>query len=222
MKAIVVGGGQLGSYVASLLREHKMEVTVLDNREDSLEKVKGKLPDVRLVNGSGSDPDTLEAAGIQNTDVFLAVTGKDEVNLVASTVAKFEFGVPRVIARVNNPQNAWLFNKDMGVDQALNQAELLAHIAIDEIDMQSISTLMRLKHNTYSIVRVIVHAGSAAIGKTVRELPIPEKALLISVYRADQDEVLIPRGDTVIQQGDNVLLLTDDPSRQALEKLFQA
>lgn len=218
MNVIIVGGGYTGVYLAKLLLENHCSVKVLEYRAKVFEKLKKDLPEEYIVNGSGTDPDVLEAVGITAADVFVSVTDEDEVNLVASTIAKFEFGVPRVIARVNNPKNAWMFNASMGVDNAVNQADLMAHLIIEGIDMKNMMTLLRVNRGTASIIQVHVAEGAKAAGKRIRDLDIPEKAVIISVFRGK--ESLIPHGDTAVQAGDDVLALADEEAQAVLEKLF--
>ena len=141
MKVIIVGGGQMGAYIATLLLKNDCAVTVIENREVVFGKLSKDLPAQNILLGDGTNPAVLESAGIAGADVVAAVSGTDETNLVVSTIAKFEFGVPRVIARVNNPKNVWLFNQSMGVDVALNQADLLAHLVVEEMDLKNMYTL---------------------------------------------------------------------------------
>ena len=218
MNVIIVGGGYTGVYLAKLLIDNHCSVKVLEHRAKVFEKLQQDLPAEYIVNGSGTDPDMLESVGISAADVFVSVTDEDEVNLVASTIAKFEFGVPRVIARVNNPKNAWMFNASMGVDNAINQADLMAHLIIEGIDMKNMMTLLRINRGSASIIQVHVAAGAKAAGKPIRDLAIPEKAIIISVFRGE--ESFIPRGDTVVQEGDDVLALADEKARAVLEGLF--
>ncbi len=118
VKAIIIGGGQMGSYIAGLLLKNGCAVKIIDNRDKVVERLRVELPDNTIVVGSGTDPSLLESCGIADADVVAAVTGSDETNLVASTIAKFEFNVPRVIARVNNPKNTWLFGREWASTQA--------------------------------------------------------------------------------------------------------
>jgi trk system potassium uptake protein TrkA len=220
MKVIIVGGGQVGIYIANLLLQNKCAVKIIENREAVYEKLLKELPKDCLAHGSGTDPTVLESAGITDADVLVAVTGADETNLVASTVAKFEFNVPRVIARVNNPKNTWMFNASMGVDIGLNQADLMAHLVIEGIDLKNILTLLKINRGDYSIVQVYVDAHSEAVHKTIKDLVIPSNAVLISIFRGES--TIIPRGDTEIQQGDSILALADDESQVVINKLFGA
>lgn len=218
MKVLIIGGGQVGEYLAKLMLENNFGVKIIDNRETIIEKLKAKLPAEIICFGSGTDPNVLEACGIGNADVVAAVTGEDEINLVAATIAKFEFNVPRVIGRVNNPENSWLYNIGMGVDVALNQADLMARLIVEELDIKNILTLMKINHGNNSIVQIKVDENSPAAGKPVRELDIPHNALIIAVYRGE--EVIIPRGGTAIMGGDGVLAFTNNDALAKLNKIF--
>ncbi|MGB4587615.1 MAG: TrkA family potassium uptake protein [Clostridiaceae bacterium] len=220
MNVIIIGGGQVGSYIASLLLFNKYSVKIIDNREHIIEKLKRELPVETVVFGNGTDPDILEAAGINKADVLVAVTGADETNLVASTLAKFEFGVPRVVGRVNNPKNAWLFNLQMGVDVSLNQADILGHMVIEEMDLRNIFTLLKLSMGTYSIIRTVVEEESPAIGKAVRDLEFPMESRLILLSRGK--EVILPIGDTIIERGDIILALANEVSQVKINEMFGA
>lgn len=218
MNVIIIGGGQVGAYIARLLLDNNCSVKVIENREYVVDKLKKTLPEDGIVFGNGTNPNVLESCGIAQADVVAAVTGADETNLVASTIAKFEFGVPRVIARVNNPQNVWLFNSGMGVDVGLNQADLMAHLVVEEIDLKNMLTLMKLNRGNYSIVQVKVDSQSEAANKALRDLAIPVKAVLIAIYRGK--DVLIPRGDTVIHEGDKILAFADEDAQVTVSELF--
>ena len=176
MKVVIVGGGQMGTYIASLLLKSKCDVIVIENREPVFEKLQKELPPKNIMLGDGTNPNVLEAAGIAKADVVAAVSGADETNLVVSTLSKFEFGVPRVIARVNNPKNMWLFTAEMGVDVALNQADLLAHLVVEEMDLKHMYTLLNVSHGNYSIAEVKADKLSPAVGKAVRDLALPATA----------------------------------------------
>jgi trk system potassium uptake protein TrkA len=137
MNVLIVGGGKVGATLATRLRAAQHQVIVIEARQEHLEALGRDLPAESLVFGSGTDPDVLEAAGIRQAAAVAAVTGADETNLVVTSLARFEFGVPRTIARVNNPKNAWLFTAEMGVDVALDQADLIARMIIEEVKLPS-------------------------------------------------------------------------------------
>lgn len=134
MNILIVGGGQIGSHVAELLLAAGFQVTVIEVREVALAKLRKVAPGAVVVAGSGTSSAVLEGAGAGSADILCAVTGADETNLTIATLAKYEFGVARVLARVNNPRNRWLFETDLGVDQVVNQAEVMAHLVVAEIE----------------------------------------------------------------------------------------
>lgn len=133
MKIIIVGGGKVGAALAARLIAARQQVKVIEARPGQLPPLQHDLPEDVLVPGSGTDPGVLEAAGIRRADAVVAVTGADEINLVVASLARCEFDVPRTVARVNNPKNAWLFTPEMGVDVALDQTDLIAGLIVHEL-----------------------------------------------------------------------------------------
>ena len=203
MFTIIVGGGQTGSYLASILLAGGHRVKVIESRQYLIQRLEKELPQGVAVLGNGSDPNVLESQGIRNANVVAAVTGVDEVNLVIASLARHEFQVKRTIARVNNPKNAWLFTPEMGVDVALNQADLLAHLIAEEMSLGDMMTLLKLHTGNYSLVEEKVDPGSSAVGKAVKDLNLPVQCVLAAIIR--KGELIIPRGDTVLQPADEVL-----------------
>lgn len=133
MLVIVVGGGRSGSRLAGLLLAGGHEIRVIEDRPEVVALLLRELPEAAVVAGDGTDPDVLERAGIRGAAAIAAVTGSDEDNLVVASLARFEFAVRRVVGRVNNPDNAWLYTPEMGVDAALDQAGLMARLIADEL-----------------------------------------------------------------------------------------
>jgi len=131
-KIIIVGGGKVGTSLALLLLEKGYAVKVIEAERERISRLQQDLPDNVVALGNGTDPVVLEAAGISGVDVVAATTGQDETNLVVTNLARFVFNVPRVVARVNNPKNAWMFTPVMGVDVAVNQADLMASLIAKE------------------------------------------------------------------------------------------
>jgi trk system potassium uptake protein TrkA len=132
MKVIIVGGGKVGTSLALLLLEKGYGVKVVEAAREKISRLQQDLPADVVTLGNGTDPVVLEAAGILGVDVVAATTGQDETNLVVTNLARFAFNVPRVVARVNNPKNAWMFTPMMGVDVAVNQADLMASLIAKE------------------------------------------------------------------------------------------
>lgn len=203
MKVMIVGGGKVGTYLASLLARDGHWVRLIEVRRDEISRLEQELAKEIIVWGSGTDPDVLESAGIRQVDVLAAVTGADEVNLVATSLARFEFNVSRTIGRVNNPKNAWMFTPEMGVDAALNQADLVGHLILEEMSLGDMVILLKLKKGQYSLVEEKVDYGSQAVGKAVKELELPSRCVLNAILR--KGELIIPRGDTVLEPADEVL-----------------
>ena len=218
MKVIIVGGGKVGTYLAALLLSNGHQVKLLEDNEKLFNKAAKELPKDILINENATEPEVLEKVGIASADVLAAVTEEDQKNLVVSTLAKMEFGVAKVIARVNNPKNTWLYNSEMGVDVQVNQADIIAHLVVEEMDMQNMFTLMKLNRGEYSIVQMNVKESAKAANKFLKDLSIPKKSVLISVTR--DGEVVIPKGDTQILAGDEILILTDETSQKELQSLF--
>jgi trk system potassium uptake protein TrkA len=132
VKVIVVGGGKVGTSLALLLLQKGYTVKVIEAQKEKIPQLQKDLPANAVASGNGTDPVVLEAAGILGVDIVAATTGQDETNLVVTNLARFAFNVPRVVARVNNPKNAWMFTPMMGVDVAVNQADLMASLIAKE------------------------------------------------------------------------------------------
>lgn len=205
MNVIIVGGGNTGSYLAHMLLENGHTVRVIEERPALLEKLRQELPAETLIAGDGASPTLLEQAGARQANVLAAVTGNDETNLVISSLARFEFNIPRVIGRINNPKNAWLFTREMGVDAALNQADVLAHLVAEEMSLGDMMTLLKLRRGEYSLVEEKVHPSSLVAGKKLKDLRLPQECTITAIIRANQ--ILIPHGETQLQPADEVLAL---------------
>ena len=219
MKVIIVGGGQVGAYIAHTLLNNKIDVKVIENRAGLYEKLVNDFPDDIIIHGDGTSHQSLIEAGIVDADVLVAVAGADETNLVVSTLAKLEYGVPKTIARVNNPKNEWLFNQSMGVDIHLNQANLMSRMIIENIDLSNIETMMKLSKGDYSIIKIKVLPISKAKNTAIKDLKLPARSLLIAINRIDQ--VILPKGDIRIAEDDEIIALVHDDEKDAITNLFQ-
>lgn len=140
---VIVGGGAVGTHLASLLLTGGHPVRVIEVQREEIPRLQRELSTDVVIVGSGTDPAVLEAAGIRQAHVVAAVTGTDETNLVVTSLARFAFDVPRTIARVHTPKHAWMFTATMGVDVALNQADVLAHLVTEGISLGDRMTLLK-------------------------------------------------------------------------------
>jgi len=218
MFVIVVGGGKVGSHLASLLLADGYRVKVVEIRADQLPGKDEEALAGAFVLGDGTSPEVLEAVGVRHCDVVAAVTGADETNLVVTSLARSEFGVPRTIARVNNPKNAWLFTADMGVDVALNQADLMSHLIAEEMSLGDMMTLLRLRRGQFALVEEKVDPQSVALGQPIGELHLPGECLIAAIIR--QGRVVFPDPEAALQASDEVLAVVHTSQLQALAALL--
>ena len=220
MKVIIIGGGKTGSSLAEFLLADGHFVRVIEWRPQIIEQFKAEMPAEVVVAGDGADPAVLISAGIAEADVVAAATGDDEDNLVIATLARFEFSVPRVIARVNNPKNAWLFTPEMGVDVSINQAFVMAKLIAEEMSLGDMMTLLKLRQGDYSVVEEKVDPAALAVNTEIGQLSLPDECVLIAIIR--QGELIVPRPTTVLQPADEVLALVNSPAASQLAALLSA
>jgi len=202
-QVIIVGGGEVGTYLASLLLAGGHQVTVIEVQRDEIPRLRRELSTDVVTVGNGTDPTVLEAAGVRQAHVVAAVTGTDETNLVITSLARFAFQVPRTMARVHTPKHAWMFTPAMGVDVALNQADVLAHLIAEEMSLGEMMTLLKLRKGQYALVEEQVHSHAPAAGRALRDLALPSECAVAAIIRGGQ--LLIPRADLVLQPADEVL-----------------
>lgn len=205
MNVIIIGGGKVGTYLASMLISGGHKVKVIEARREEIKRLDAELGNDVTICGNGSDPEVLEAANIRQAQVVAAVTGADEVNLVVTNLARFEFNVSRTIGRINNPKNAWLFTPDMGVDVALNQADLIGRLIAEEMSLGDMMTLMKLRKGQYSLVEEKVAPDALVVGKPLSQLNLPARCIIAAVIRKDQ--LILPHGETILQPADEVLAI---------------
>ena len=218
MYVIIIGGGRTGSHLASLLLAQNHEVIVVEQRASVLGNLHQEIPTEIIFEGDGTDPQTLEAVDIRRANVLAAVTSDDADNLVCASLARHEYKVPRIIGRVNNPRNAWLFSPDFGVDVALNQADVMAKLVEEEMSLGDMMTMLTLRRGKFSLVEEKIFADAKAVGMAVKDLPLPPNCVISGILR--HSELVLPRGVTILEQGDEVLALVDDQSRSALANLL--
>jgi trk system potassium uptake protein TrkA len=218
MFVMIIGGGKVGTYLANLLKSEGYAVKLIENRREEIDRLKAELSNEIAVWGSGTDPNVLEAAGIRTADVVAAVTGADEINLVVTSLARFEFGVPRIIARVNNPKNAWMFTSEMGVDVALNQADLIGRMIAEEMSLGDMMILMKLRKGQFSLVEEKVAPTSLAAGKAIRDLELPPRCVFTAILR--KGELMIPHGNLILQPADEILAVVHASDLDRLASLL--
>lgn len=218
MYVIIIGGGRTGSHLASLLLLQGHEVCVIEHQPEILANVHHELPTEIIYEGDGTDPQALEAVDIRRAHVLAAVTSDDADNLVAAALARQQYGVRRVIGRVNNPRNTWLFTPEFGVDVALNQADIVAKLIEEEMSLGDMMTMLKLRRGKYSLVEEKIFPGARAVGVAVKDLHLPPNCIISGIIR--QGEMVIPRGITRLEEEDEILALVDEAARLQLEKIL--
>lgn len=218
MNVVIVGGGKVGADLAGLLCAGGHRVRVIELRAERIPLLQSELPPEVVVQGSGTDPALLQSVDIRQAQVVAAVTGSDETNLVVTNLARLEFAVPRTIARINNPKNAWMFTPEMGVDVALNQSDLMAHLIAEEMSLGDMMTLLKLRRGQFSLVEEKVDPKALAAGKALRDLTLPAECNLVAVLRGG--ELLLPKPELVLRPGDEVLAVVHSDHAAALAALL--
>ncbi len=218
MFVIVAGGGRTGAQLSSLLLSEGYKVRLIENRLTRLVHLHTELPTEIIYEGSPVNPEILKQAGIKQANVLAACTADDATNLSLCFIAREMFNIPRTIARVNNPRNAWLFNENFKVDVALNSANVLASLIREEMSMGDMMTLLKLRRGKYSLVEEKVPAGAKAIGIALKDMGLPKECVIAAVIR--KGKITLPHGDFTFVEDDEVLAITDPLAAQQLSALL--
>ncbi|MDR1323480.1 MAG: NAD-binding protein [Candidatus Margulisbacteria bacterium] len=219
MFIVVIGVGNVGRQLAANLAKEKHSLVLLDRQPEVCARMAESFPGALVVCGDGCDPGILEQACLDRAEVVTALTGDDEDNIVICQLAKERFNVKRTVARVNDSRNAKTFAA-LGVDVPVDSGAIITSLITQEVSSLEMSTLFTLKRGKMAIVQVAVSPYSPVIAKKVMDLSLPKDTVLISILRGE--EVIVPRGSTVLQRGDDVIALTSDSSRQAMLDLLGA
>ncbi len=220
MFVFIAGGGRTGTQLAYTLLEQGHEVRLIEHRRDILSRLHREIPTEVIYEGNASDPEVLEHAGIKRAQVVAACTATDEENLVICYLAREFFKIPRTIARINNPRNAWLFDKKFHVDVSLNHSEVMASLIEEEMSLGDMMTLLKLRRGDYSLVEEKIPPGAPAVGVQLKDLKLSENCVIAAIIR--KEKVVMPRGFTTFEVGDEVLAITDREGVDRLRGLFTA
>ena len=219
MKVVIAGGGSVGRFTAEQLVSNGHEVTIIENdRSVVREYAEDHQGGVTWHQGDACDVAVLAAAGVTMADVVASVTGDDEDNLVVSLLAKQEFGVPRVVARVNNPNNHWMFNDMWGVDVSVSTPHLITSLVQEAVTVGSFVRLMQLKGGKAELIEVTLAESSPACNKALKELQFPRSATVVAIVR--ESRVLVPDKETLLRAGDEVMALITEDAEAAVEKIL--
>ncbi len=220
MRVVLVGGGNVGTYIARELHASGHDVLIVEEDPNRVaQALANNEPEgVSWLQADACEVSEFVKAEPGKADVVVAVTGDDEDNLVISLLAKQEFGVPRVVARVNNPANEWLFNETWGTDVSVSTPHLLTALVEEALSVGSLVRLLAFEGGRVRLSEVTLADGSPAEGKEVQELGLPRDSTVVAILR--QDRVVVPRGDTVLFSGDEVLVLVSNESEDDVRHIL--
>lgn len=218
MFVIIAGGGRTGVQLARYLLDEGHQVRIIEDRKEVLARIHKELPTEAIFIGNPLYPRVLEEAGIREANVFAVTTTSDEVNLALCYFTKEKYKIARTIARVNNPRNAWLFDEKLHVDVAVNQAELLSRLIEEEMSLGDMMTLLQLRRGKYSVVEEKIPAGAHSLGIAIKDLKFPINCVIAAIIR--NGNIIVPRGSTFFEEGDEVLAVTDEDGAKQLESMF--
>ena len=218
MFVLIAGGGRTGTRLASLLVNQNYKVRLIEHRRELLTHLHQELPTEVIYEGNFGDPNVLDAAGAREAHVVAAVTNEDSVNLSVCFVSKTMFDVPRTIARVNNPVNAWLFNEKFKGDVPLNSADVRAHLIQEEMSLGDMMTLFKIRRGHYSVVEEKVPEGAKGIGIQLKDMELAEHCVIAAIIR--DGAMTLPRGDSTLQAFDEIIAVASPEGAKRLAELL--
>ncbi|WP_329267910.1 potassium channel family protein [Streptomyces sp. NBC_01451] len=218
MNVIIAGAGRLGTQIAQVLVAAHNEVTLIDIDDDRIAELEGRLP-LRLVAGDACEPALLEHAGALTADLVIATTGDDEDNLVISLLAKRQFGVDRVAARVNDAENAWLFDRRWGVDVAVPSATPLISLIEEATGATDTVALLRLSKAGVNVIETAITARSRTAGHALADVRLPAGTVVATIVRDGRPTQPTPA--FTLRAGDELLLVSHSATEQEVRAVFQ-
>ena len=216
MRVAIAGAGNVGRSIAAELLGNGHQVLLIEREPRSL-KV-DTVPTAEWLLADACEIDTLVTAGIQDCDVVVAATGDDKVNLVVSLLAKTEFGVDRVVARVNHPKNEWLFNESWGVDVSVSSPRLLAAVVEEAVSVGDLVRLLTFQKGNANLVELTLAHDAPIVGQLVGQVPWPTDAVLVAILR--DGRVIVPAADVALEAGDELLLVSAAEVEEDLHRLL--
>lgn len=220
MRVVIAGGGSVGSAIAEDLERNGHSVQVLEADPDRAVALRSSLPGVEVVTCDACEVSSLQHAGLREAEVVVAATGDDEDNLVISWLSKQEFAVPRVISRVNNSRNAWMFNETWGVDVSVSTPQLLTALVEEAVAVGAVVHLMDLDHAGATLVEVTLDDDAPAIGRdrTLGDLSLPANARIVAIVR--DENVIAPHDEFRLSEGDHVIVLATSGAEREIARVF--
>ncbi|MEU9131045.1 TrkA family potassium uptake protein [Kitasatospora sp. NPDC048540] len=218
MRVAIAGAGAVGRSIAGELLENGHEVLLIDKNPNSISVE--RVPMAEWLLADACEITSLDEAALQRCHVVIAATGDDKVNLVVSLLAKTEYGVPRVVARVNNPKNEWLFNESWGVDVAVSTPRLMSALVEEAVSVGDLVRLMRFSQGNANLVELTLADDARLVGTRVGDVEWPVDTALVSIIR--EGRVLVPAKDDTLEGGDELLFVAAQEREEELEDLLSA
>jgi trk system potassium uptake protein TrkA len=216
MYAIVVGGGRIGSNLTRLLQKEGHEVLLVEKDAARYRKLSDEFAEA-VIWGDGAELGTLMDMGANRADVLVAVTGADQDNLIICQLAKVMYFIPRTIALVNNPENEETFRK-LGVDATVSSTSIIGALIEEKIDAGMVIPLLALKGGDMEIFQTELPSDSPLVDRKISKLTLPEDCIIIAAFRGN--EVIIPKGETILKEGDTIITLIKKERKEAFKKMF--
>jgi trk system potassium uptake protein TrkA len=216
MKVAIAGAGAVGRSIAGELIEYDHEVALLERNPDHI--AVDSVPGAQWHLGDACELSLLESVHLEEFDVVIAATGDDKVNVVVSLLAKTEFAVPRVVARVNDPRNEWLFDENWGVDVAVSTPRMLASLVEEAVAVGDLVRLMAFRTGQANLVEITLPDDTPWGGKAVKRLELPRDAALVTILRGAR--VIVPESDEPLEGGDELLFVAVAEAEDALRDLL--
>ncbi|MET0421090.1 MAG: TrkA family potassium uptake protein [Acidimicrobiia bacterium] len=217
MRVAIAGAGNVGLFIANDLVANGHDVLIIEQeaavarRAESADGLEWHVADACEVS-------ELRAAGLERCDVVVAATGDDEDNLVISLLAKQEFAVPRVIARVNHPKNEWLFNENWGVDLSVSTPHLITALVEEAVSVGRLVRILQFEGGQARLVEVTLAEDSPVIDKALKDVDVPRNATVVAIVR--HEHVVMPRGDSIFEAGDEVLAMVTPDSEDEVRRIL--
>jgi len=214
MRAIIIGGGKVGYFLVKTLLERNMRVTLIEKDKDRASQISKEL-NIDVLWGDGSDLSILQEANINECELVAAVTGSDEENLVVCQIVKLSFNNTKTIARINNPKNIKMF-RQLGVDKTVCSTEVIANLINAEMVSDGIKIIQTFEMGTMLLAEINISNKHKWLNQEIKDIALPRNLVVVSILR--NDEVIYPKGDTLLHEEDKVVFVCDKETISGLKK----
>jgi trk system potassium uptake protein TrkA len=216
MRIAIAGAGNVGRAIARELLDNGHQVLLIDRDPKALKM--DSVPDAEWLMADACEITSLDKAALGNAQVMVAATGDDKVNLVASLLAKTEYGVPRVVARINHPKNEWMFDSSWGVDVAVSTPRIISALVEEAVSVGDVVRLFSIRKGEANLVEITLPDTAACCGKTVGEVELPEDASIAAIVR--DGHVITPKDHDVFAAGDELIFVASAKAEELLKACF--